>query len=124
MGRWQWLIVIAVLLGLLVAALVVGDAMVRIYQTLALLSPWLGRLVLLLFLALMLAILVAAGYYFWLFCGLSGDPPPQYQSSDRRRPGLIWGRCSVRWKVSRIGWLSRPWGQQRRICKPPWPGEI
>lgn len=67
MGRWQWLILMAVLLGLLVAALVAGDAMVRIYQTLALLSPWVARLVLLLFLALMLAILVVAGYYLWLF---------------------------------------------------------
>ena len=67
MGRWQGLMLTAVLLGLLVAALVVGDAMVRIYQTLALLSPGLAKLVLVLLVVLAGAALAAAGYYLWLF---------------------------------------------------------
>ncbi|NJL49651.1 MAG: DUF697 domain-containing protein [Leptolyngbyaceae cyanobacterium SM2_5_2] len=67
MVRWRWLILAGVLAAILIALLVLLDAVARIYNTLALLSPWLARGVLVILVALAVGAIAASGYYLWLF---------------------------------------------------------
>lgn len=67
MKRWRWLAVGAVLLGLLLAAVVLLDALSRIYMTLAAVSPVLAQVALWVFVLVVLALVGLGIYSLWPF---------------------------------------------------------
>jgi GTPase SAR1 family protein/membrane protein implicated in regulation of membrane protease activity len=67
MARWQWLGLVVGTVVVLGATLVVIDAAIRFYNTVALVSPLLAQLVLWVGIALALGVLGIALYYGWLF---------------------------------------------------------
>ncbi|HIK43279.1 MAG TPA: DUF697 domain-containing protein [Leptolyngbyaceae cyanobacterium M65_K2018_010] len=91
MARWQWLVLAGVLVAVLGAALVLLDAIARIYSTLALVSPRLAQAVLGVLIGLALAAIAASLYYLWLFLRPRRRrplPPPPRTASEAARLNL------------------------------------